>query len=157
MLKRCSWETILSNIASDLFWFVFKVKCLVFFLFSFIGLSSPHRFFDIFHFIPRKRHCFCGDTNRFITITDLCGMKCFVKDCFIHIVLHIPATIFDVLRAYNKFIWSFGITKNVIISTQSNIFVNMKLGRNQITNQLLTLWVQIIKKFQHLEVESAAR
>jgi len=74
-------------------------------------------------------------------ITDLHGVKCFVKDCFIHIVIHIPTTIFDVLGAYNKFIWEFCITKNLIITTQSNIFVNMILGRNQITNQLLTLWV----------------
>jgi len=90
-------------------------------------------------------------------ITDLRGVKCFVKDCFIHIVIHIQTTIFDVLGAYNKLIWKLGITKNLIIMTQSNIFVNMKLGRNQIANQLLTLWVQINKKFHHLKVFSPDR
>jgi len=90
-------------------------------------------------------------------ITDLHGVKCFVKDCFIHIAIHIQTTIFDVLGAYDKFIWSLGISKNLIIMTQSNIFVNMKLGRNQIANQLLTLWVQIKKKFHHLKVFSPDR
>jgi len=49
-------EAVFSYIRPNFFWFIFKVKCLVFFLFCFIGLSNTHRFFDIFYLVPRKRH-----------------------------------------------------------------------------------------------------